>query len=219
MLKYPCLVMDHDDTTVDSTATVHYPCFVEYMEIYHPDKILTLEEYFRYNFHPGVVPMFTEICGMTLEEMYEEEAYWRAYVEKHVPKAYPGIREILEEQRRRGGKICVVSHSFSDNIRRDFRENNLPEPDLIFGWERPPEQRKPAVNDSNILEELGNAIAGTLSEAVVKVYVKSQLKVENHYVLNVGKMYYDGEKRVVTIGAFNHVFCLVKAYDLLDEMK
>ena len=74
-------------------------------------------------------------------------------------------------------------------------------------------------NDSNILEELGNAIAGTLSEAIVKVYVKSQLKVENHYVLNVGKMYYDGEKRVVTIGAFNHVFCLVKAYDLLDEMK
>ena len=74
MLKYPCLVMDHDDTTVDSTATVHYPCFVEYMKIYHPDKILTLEEYFRYNFHPGVVPMFTEICGMTLEELYEEEA-------------------------------------------------------------------------------------------------------------------------------------------------
>ena len=29
MLKYRCLVLDHDDTTVDSTATVHYPCFVE----------------------------------------------------------------------------------------------------------------------------------------------------------------------------------------------
>jgi len=54
---------------------------------------------------------------------------------------------------------------------------------------------------------------------VVQLYVKSQLKVENYYVLNVGKMYYDGEKRVVTIGAFNHVFCLVKAYDLLDEIK
>jgi hypothetical protein len=74
-------------------------------------------------------------------------------------------------------------------------------------------------DDAGFLESIGNAIAGSISEAVVKVYVKSQLKVENYYVLNVGKMYYDGEKRVVTIGAFNHVFCLVKAYDLLDEVK
>lgn len=73
--------------------------------------------------------------------------------------------------------------------------------------------------NAGFLESIGNAIAGTISEAVVKVYVKSQLKVENYYVLNVGKMYYDGEKRVVTIGAFNHVFCMVKAYDLMDEIK
>ena len=37
MLKYPCLVLDHDDTTVNSTATVHYPAFVEFMKIYRPD--------------------------------------------------------------------------------------------------------------------------------------------------------------------------------------
>jgi hypothetical protein len=73
--------------------------------------------------------------------------------------------------------------------------------------------------ESNIIEDIGNAIAGTLSEKVVHLYVKSQLKVENYTLLNVGKMNYDGEKRVVTIGAFNHVFCLVKAYDLLDDIK
>ena len=72
--------------------------------------------------------------------------------------------------------------------------------------------------DSDLLESIGNAIVGTLSEKVVQVYVKNQLNVEDYYVLNVGKMYYDGEKRVVTIGAFNHVFCMVKAYDLLDEI-
>ena len=144
-LKYRCLVLDHDDTTVNSTATVHYPCFVEYMEKYFPQVHMTLEEYFRYNFEPGVVEMFTDICGMTVEQMMDEEEYWKEYVKHHIPKAYPGIREILEEHKRRGGKICVVSHSFADYIRRDYRENNLPEPDLIFGWERPPEQRKPSV--------------------------------------------------------------------------
>ncbi len=144
MLKYPCLVMDHDDTTVNSTATVHYPAFVAYMEKNHPEGMLTLEEYFRYNFHPGVIPMFTEICGLTEKEMDEEEVFWNDFVQDHIPQAYPGIREILEEQKRRGGKICVISHSFSENIRRDYRANNLPDPDLIFGWESPPEQRKPS---------------------------------------------------------------------------
>ena len=143
-MKYPCLVLDHDDTAVNSTATVHYPCFVEYMAKYFPRVKMTLEEYFLYNFDPGVVDMFTKICGMTWEQMLEEEAYWKEYVKHHVPKAYPGIREILSEQRRQGGKICVISHSFAENILRDYRANNLPEPDLVFGWDYPPEQRKPA---------------------------------------------------------------------------
>ena len=143
-LKYRCLVLDHDDTAVDSTATIHYPSFVEYMEKYQPQVHLTLEEYFRYNFDPGVIPMFTEICGLSRDELRHEEAYWREYVKHHAPKAYPGIREILEEQRARGGLITVVSHSFSEHILRDYRENGLPAPDAVYGWESPAEQRKPS---------------------------------------------------------------------------
>ena len=26
-MKYRCLIVDHDDTVVNSTATVHFPCF------------------------------------------------------------------------------------------------------------------------------------------------------------------------------------------------
>ena len=37
----------------------------------------------------------------------------------------------------------MVSHSLRENILRDYRENGLPEPDLVYGWECPPEQRKP----------------------------------------------------------------------------
>ena len=143
-LRYRCLVLDHDDTVVNSTATVHYPSFVTYMAEYHPEVHLTLEEYFRYNFDPGVIPMFTEICGLSPEEMAHEEAWWNEYVKHHVPQAYPGMRELLETHRARGGIITVVSHSFSENILRDYRENNLPEPDQVFGWEYPPEQRKPS---------------------------------------------------------------------------
>ena len=144
-LRYPCLILDHDDTTVNSTATIHYPCFVEYMQRYRPQVQMTLEEYFQLNFDPGVEALFSDICGMSPEEIRDEELYWKEYVRHHVPQAYPGIREILEEQRKRGGKLCVVSHSYTENILRDYRQNHLPEPDLVFGWEYPKEQRKPSV--------------------------------------------------------------------------
>ena len=42
-MKYPCLVVDHDDTIVNSTATVHYPCFVEYTRQHFPHYSCSLE--------------------------------------------------------------------------------------------------------------------------------------------------------------------------------
>ena len=142
-MKTPCLIVDHDDTVVNSTATVHYPCFVEYTRIYHPEYRCTLEDYFLKNFDPGVVAFFRDEVGMSEAQMLQEQTYWNAYVQNHVPQAYPGMVEILWEQKRRGGRLCVVSHSYRDNILRDYRENGLPEPDAVYGWECPPERRKP----------------------------------------------------------------------------
>ena len=142
-MKYKCLVVDHDDTVVNSTSTVHYPCFVQYMKEYRPEYSCTLEHYFLRNFDPGVVSFFRDEVGLDDEQMVHEQAYWNEYVQNHVPQVYPGIREVLLEQKRRGGLLCVVSHSYSKNILRDYRENDLPEPDMVFGWEYPPEKRKP----------------------------------------------------------------------------
>ena len=60
-----------------------------------------------------------------------------------VPQAFFGMREILARHKALGGLIAVVSHSVKDTIERDYRENGLPMPDAIFGWELPPERRKP----------------------------------------------------------------------------
>ena len=155
-MKYPCLVLDHDDTVVNSTATVHYPCFVQYCEEYFPHYHCTLEDYFVKNFDPGVVAFFRDEVGMTEAQMLHEQEYWNTYVQSHVPQAYVGIREILLEHRRRGGALCVVSHSYAKNILRDYRENGLPEPDLIYGWECPRDQRKPSPWPiRQIMEKLG----------------------------------------------------------------
>ena len=142
-MKYKCLVFDHDDTVVNSTATIHHPCFAEYLREFYPGESMSLEDYFLLNFDPGFVPMCRERYGMTDADLAHEARFWQNYVKDHVPVAYPGIREIMERQRAEGGLVCVVSHSFDYNIRRDYAANGLPEPDAVYGWERPEDQRKP----------------------------------------------------------------------------
>ncbi len=145
-MKYKCLVLDHDDTVVDSSASIHYPSFIEYLKIARPalaDKY-TLEEYFEKNFHPGILELLRDEVGLSEKELCEEEDFWRDYVKEHIPHAFSGIREIIEDFRLRGGIIAVDSHSLTENIKRDFKANDLPMPDVIYGWDIPAEMRKPS---------------------------------------------------------------------------
>ena len=142
-MRYRCLVFDHDDTVVNSTATIHYPCFRQFLDEYYPGRSCSLEHYFRQNFDPGFLPMCREEYGMTDADLEVEYRYWQDYVRTRIPAAYPGIREIMERQKAEGGLVCVVSHSVERNIRRDYEANGLPAPDLVFGWEQPLERRKP----------------------------------------------------------------------------
>ena len=142
-MQYRCLVLDHDDTVVNSTAVIHFPSFLAYLEQVRPGLHYTLDDYFRKNFDPGVIALFTGELGFSEEELEGEYRFWQEYVRTRVPKAYPGMKEILWRFREQGGVIAVVSHSVSHYILRDYRENGLPEPDAVYGWELPPEQRKP----------------------------------------------------------------------------
>ncbi|MGM9598332.1 MAG: HAD family hydrolase [Faecousia sp.] len=142
-MRVPCLVLDHDDTVVNSTATVHFPCFQEFLKLYFPQCNYTLEEYFLKNFSPGILELLRDEVGMDDEMLQQEHRFWDAYVQQHVPQCYEGMRELLWKHKEAGGLICVVSQSFAKNILRDYRENGLPEPDLVFGWEYPAHQRKP----------------------------------------------------------------------------
>ena len=145
-MKYKCLVLDHDDTVVNSTATIHYPCFVEYLEKFFPHlaKNYTLKSYFEKNFHPGITSLLVDEVGLNEVQLKEEEAYWSNFVSGHIPTAYNGIGEIIEKFRALGGIIAVDSHSYTKYIERDYRHNSLPFPDVIYGWDIPGEQRKPS---------------------------------------------------------------------------
>ena len=44
-MKYKCLILDHDDTVVMSTPSIHYPSFIEAIKVLRPNlSSLTLDD-------------------------------------------------------------------------------------------------------------------------------------------------------------------------------
>lgn len=144
MLKYPCLVLDHDDTVVQSESTINYPFFCYILEQFRPGAKITQEEYTKGCFHPGFAGMCREKFNFSEEELKNEYTQWKEYVKTHIPAPYPGIGRIIQKQKEAGGIICVVSHSSEENISRDYGVHFGIQPDAIYGWDLPEHQRKPS---------------------------------------------------------------------------
>ena len=144
MLKYPCLVLDHDDTVVQSEKTIGYPYFCYILDQFRPGKKISLENYVAGCHNLGFANMCREYWQFTEQELLDEYRGWMDYIRTHIPDPFPGIREIILRQKAEGGMICVVSHSAIENITRDYMTHFGIVPDAIYGWDLPEHQRKPA---------------------------------------------------------------------------
>ena len=144
MLKYPCLVLDHDDTVVQSETTINYPFFCYILDKFRPGATITLEEYTNGCFSPGFADMCRQRYQFTEQELKDEYNGWMDYVMTHTPDPFPGIKELIHRHKNAGGIICVVSHSSERNITRDYQTHFGILPDEIYGWDLPEHQRKPS---------------------------------------------------------------------------
>lgn len=144
MLKFPCLILDHDDTVVQSEATVNYPCFCRFLEQYRPGTEFTFPDYVDGCSHMTFIGMCKSRFSMTDEELNQEYQFWQDYARTHIPTAFPGIGKLLQTYRNAGGLICVVSMSAEEQILRDYRHHFGFVPDHVFGCDLPEAQRKPS---------------------------------------------------------------------------
>ena len=144
MLKYPCLILDHDDTVVQSEATINYPYFCYILDQFRPGATITLEAYIQGCFHQGFAEMCRKEFHFTEDELAQEYIGWKNYIKTHIPAPYDGIKSVIQRQKAEGGILCVVSHSSAENITRDYMTHFGILPDDIYGWDLPEHQRKPA---------------------------------------------------------------------------
>lgn len=165
-MRYRCLILDHDDTTVRSTADIHYPSYLESMRRLRPEiEPLDMHAFLEKNFHPGIVEFLTSEVGLTSDELKLEYEIWRSFTSSKVPSFFPGMLELVTAVRAAGGLVAVVSHSEEDIIRWHYREatDGRFTPDYVMGWHYDRHKRKPSTYPvRRILGELDVAAADAL---------------------------------------------------------
>lgn len=142
-MRFKVLVLDHDDTTVNSTPCIHYPAFVKILEELRPGLNYTQNEFLTANLTPGLGAFYINELGFTPEEMEREQVIWKKYLAEIVPPFFPGMPELIRCFREASGIVCVVSHSFPQIIRRDYTAAGVPVPELIYGADLERDKNKP----------------------------------------------------------------------------
>ena len=151
MLKYKCLVLDHDDTVVQTEKAIGYPYFRDYIERIRPGQTLSFAEYVRDCNNMIFADMCRSRWNMTEEEMQEEYIGWKAYSRLHTPPLCPGMDAVIRRQKEEGGLVCVASLSTKEIIERDFLHHFGFLPDAVYDYDLPAELRKP---NSYALEDI-----------------------------------------------------------------
>ena len=142
-MRYKCLVLDHDDTVVQTEKTIGYPYFRDYIERIRPGQTLSFPEYVKDCNNMVFADMCRERWQMTEEELTEEYLGWKAYSRINVPEVCEGIGNVIRRQKEAGGIVCVSSLSTREIIERDFLHHFDFLPDAIYDYDLPVHQRKP----------------------------------------------------------------------------
>ena len=143
-MRYKCLITDHDDTLLNSTVEIHYPCMLECLDVLRPGTPLSFDEFAEYNFDLGFHNYTQNVLHLTAEEKSRQAAIWHKWMETHHATFFPHVCDVLQRFKEAGGIIIVSSHNEERHILRDFAHAGCPEPDAIFGWDMDIAKRKPS---------------------------------------------------------------------------
>ena len=102
MLKYPCLVLDHDDTVVQTEKVLGYPYFCKILPEFRPGATISFYDYVHDCHNIG----FANMCRMRFNfndyELHDEYIRWMEHVKTNIPAPFPGIADLIHRQKQEG---------------------------------------------------------------------------------------------------------------------
>lgn len=144
-LKKKLLILDHDDTLMDSQHTVHYPIFLETLGMMRPQVSLpSFKEFVQLSNRYGFEAYIRRVYGFNDEEVAKELAFWRKQVPRREAQVFTEVANVVSEFVLAGGILVVYSYSDSSMILSDYRRVFDFEPHDIIGFDNAQAFRKPA---------------------------------------------------------------------------
>lgn len=109
-MRYRCLILDHDDTAVDSTGFIHYPSFIAALKELRPEQAdMSLETFIGYCFKPGFTKLCTDIMQFSPAEQRRQQEIWRQYNQARHAEFFSSFPELVQRFKKAGGLITVVT--------------------------------------------------------------------------------------------------------------
>lgn len=144
-LKKRLLILDHDDTLMDSQHTVHYPIFLETLGMMRPKAPLpSFKEFVVLSNAYGFEAYIRRVYGFSDEEVEQEIAFWRTQVPLREAEIFPEVASVVTDYVQAGGILVVYSYSDSSMILDDYRRFFDFDPHDIIGYDNSLVFRKPA---------------------------------------------------------------------------
>ena len=139
------LFIDHDDTVVNSQATIHYPAFVQAIEIMRPNQtILDFQQYIKLTATIGFERILAEIYHFTPQEIKTEYELWQQINRSIIPPAFANVGQILQRFIANGNYLVVYSANTKANISRDYDHHFKFQPHTIIAHAHDSPYQKPA---------------------------------------------------------------------------
>ncbi len=142
-MRFKCLVLDHDDTAVNSSKELHYPAYREIMPKLRPEaELLSFDAFMSKSFAPGFSEYLRAEFGFSDDEIETEYRMWAEFIGERRVSFFQGFPELIKAYQSAGGITAVVSYSMSDVIAKDYKGQgiNIGE---IFGNELEASKNKP----------------------------------------------------------------------------
>lgn len=149
-LRYKCLIMDHDETTVTLAKETHYQAYLEAARELLPDhKPISWNEWVRTNHYIGpwvyIENLFKD-CGLD-DWKTKAKAHWHKWMKRKVfdPSFIPGVLDVLKEFRARGGLVTVATNAPDKMVMAHYTAGTWATffPDFVMGYQDDHKLMKP----------------------------------------------------------------------------
>jgi beta-phosphoglucomutase-like phosphatase (HAD superfamily) len=132
-LRKKCLILDHDDTIINSQESIHYPLFVEVLKILRPNiQPIDFERFIELSNEHGFVKMCRIMYQYTPAEIEFEYQYWKKYSAMMLVPSFDGVKELLEAFVKAGGVIIVYTMNSKVNVLEDYQRLFNIIPDVVI---------------------------------------------------------------------------------------